>query len=85
MSCVRENYRPAPRSAPWPPFILAVNIEDAVTNSKGETIQLFKITKQGAGFRLLEKLGTDPYVYYLPSANRKYPAPGEPKSWEKKA
>ena len=31
--------------------------EDAVTNSKGETIQLSKVTKQGAGFRLLEELG----------------------------
>ena len=53
--------------------------EDAVTNSKGETIQLSKVTKQGAGFRLLEELGTDPRVYYLPPANRKYAAPGEPK------
>jgi Fe-S-cluster-containing dehydrogenase component len=53
--------------------------EDAVTNSKGETIQLSKITKQGAGFRLLEDLGTDPRVYFLPPANRKYAAPGEEK------
>jgi molybdopterin-containing oxidoreductase family iron-sulfur binding subunit len=53
--------------------------EDAVTNSKGETIQLSKISKQGAGFRLLEELGTDPRVYFLPPANRKYAAPGEPK------
>jgi molybdopterin-containing oxidoreductase family iron-sulfur binding subunit len=53
--------------------------EDAVTNSKGETIQLSKITKQGAGFRLLEELGTEPRVYFLPPAKRKFPAPGEPK------
>jgi len=54
--------------------------EDAVTNSKGETIQFSQVTKQGAGFRLLEELGTDPRVYYLPPVNRKYAAPGEPKS-----
>jgi len=53
--------------------------EDAVTNSKGETIQLTKITKQGAGFRLYEELGTEPRVYYLPPVKRKFPAPGEPK------
>jgi len=51
--------------------------EDAVTNSKGETIQLSKIAKTGAAFRLLEELGTEPRVYYLPPANRKYPAPDE--------
>jgi Fe-S-cluster-containing dehydrogenase component len=56
--------------------------EDAVTNSKGETIQLSKVTKQGAGFRLLEELGTEPRVYYLPAANRKYPGPNELKEKE---
>jgi Fe-S-cluster-containing dehydrogenase component len=56
--------------------------EDAVTNSKGETIQLSKVTKQGAGFRLLEELGTEPRVYFLPAANRKYPGPNELKEKE---
>ena len=52
-------------------------LEDAVTNSKGETIQLSKIAKRGAGFRLMEELGTEPRVYYLPPVSRKYPAPDE--------
>jgi molybdopterin-containing oxidoreductase family iron-sulfur binding subunit len=52
-------------------------LEDAVTNAKGETIQLSKVVKRGAGFRLLEELGTEPRVYYLPPANRKYPSPDE--------
>lgn len=52
-------------------------LEDAVTNSKGETIQLTKIAKRGAAFRLLEELGTEPRVYYLPPASRKYPGPDE--------
>ena len=53
--------------------------EDAVTNAKKETIQLSKITKEGAAFRLLEELGTEPRVYFLPPTQRKYAAPGEPK------
>ena len=52
-------------------------LEDAVTNSKGETIQLSKIAKRGAGFRLLEELGTEPRVFYLPPVSRKYPSPDE--------
>ena len=52
-------------------------LEDAVTNSKGETIQFSKIAKRGAGFRLMEELGTEPRVYYLPPASRKYPGPEE--------
>lgn len=51
--------------------------EDAVTNSKGETIQLSRIAKRGAAFRLMEDLGTEPRVFYLPPASRKYPAPDE--------
>lgn len=57
-------------------------LEDAVTNSKGETIQLSKIAARGAAFRLMEELGTEPRVYYLPPAGRKYPAPGEKTSSE---
>ena len=38
-----------------------------------------------AGFRLLEELGTEPRVYYLPAANRKYPGPNELKDAEKKS
>lgn len=52
-------------------------LEDAVTNSKGETLQLSKVAKKGAGYRLMEELGTEPRVYYLPPASRKYPAPGD--------
>lgn len=57
-------------------------LEDAVTNSKGETIQFSKIAKRGAAFRLLEELGTEPRVYYLPPSSRKYPAPDEKRQRE---
>lgn len=52
--------------------------EDAVTNSRGETLQLSKLLRDRGGFRLLEELGTKPRVYYLPADNRHYKAPGEP-------
>jgi len=57
-------------------------LEDAVTNAKGETIQFSKIAQRGAAFRLLEELGTEPRVYYLPPANRKYPSPEEKQARE---
>jgi len=56
--------------------------EDVVINSKGETIQFSKIAKKGASFRLMEELGTEPRVYYLPAENRKYPSPEEKKQIE---
>jgi Fe-S-cluster-containing dehydrogenase component len=52
-------------------------LEDAVTNGKGETVQFSKIAKRGAAFRLLEELGTQPRVFFLPPSGRKYPAPDE--------
>jgi molybdopterin-containing oxidoreductase family iron-sulfur binding subunit len=52
-------------------------LEDAVTNGKGETVQFSKIAKRGAAFRLLEELGTNPRVFFLPPSSRKYPAPDE--------
>ncbi len=52
--------------------------EDAVTNSKGQTARLSRLLRDNAGFRYMEELGTKPRVYYLPAANRRSAAPGEP-------
>ena len=52
-------------------------LEDAVTNSKGETMQFSLIAEKSSAFRLMEELGTEPRVYYLPPVNRKYPSPEE--------
>ncbi len=52
-------------------------LEDAVTNSKGETERFSRLLKDRAGYRFMEELGTEPRVYYLPPKNRMYPAPGE--------
>jgi len=49
--------------------------EDAVTNSQGETVRFSKLVVEQAGYRLLEELGTEPRVYYLPPRQRVYPAP----------
>lgn len=52
--------------------------EDAVTNSKGETVRLSRLLEERAGYRYMEDLGTEPRVYYLPPKNRMYPTPGKP-------
>lgn len=46
--------------------------EDAVTNSKGETLPLRKMLSENAAFRLREHLGTGPSVFYLPQKSRTY-------------
>lgn len=51
--------------------------EDAVTNSQGETVRFSALVKEQAGYRLLEELGTEPRVYYLPPRQRVYPPPPE--------
>lgn len=50
-------------------------VEDAVTNSQGETVRFSELIKENAGYRFLEELGTEPRVYYLPPRKRIYPAP----------
>ncbi|MCL6552485.1 MAG: 4Fe-4S dicluster domain-containing protein [Firmicutes bacterium] len=49
--------------------------EDAVTNSQGETVRFSALVTEHAASRLLEELGTEPRVYYLPPRRRLYPAP----------
>ncbi|MBI2794524.1 MAG: 4Fe-4S dicluster domain-containing protein [Ignavibacteria bacterium] len=44
--------------------------EDSVTNGSGQSFQLSKLLKDRAGYRLMENLGTQPSVYYLPPSDR---------------
>ena len=44
--------------------------EDTVTNGSGQSFQLSKLLKDRAGYRLMESLGTEPSVYYLPPSDR---------------
>jgi Fe-S-cluster-containing dehydrogenase component len=46
--------------------------EDTVTNGD-ETVRFSELIRDGAGYRLMEDLGTKPSVYYLPPSNRLFP------------
>ncbi len=50
-------------------------LEDAVSNSQGETKRLSALLKDNAGYRFLEELGTEPRVWYLPPRNRAFSGP----------
>lgn len=58
-------------------------LEDLVTNSRGETFKFSKLIQDNGGYRFLDELGTHPRVWYLPPRDRKYvppqPEPGHPK------
>ncbi len=46
--------------------------EDTVTNGE-DTFRLSELLKNRGGYRLMEDLGTEPRVYYLPPVNRNFP------------
>ena len=46
-------------------------LENAMTNSEGDTILLDKTLKERAGFRWKEEEGTKPRVFYLPATEEK--------------
>lgn len=46
--------------------------EDAVTCYDGTTTKLSQLLQDGAAYRFMEELGTEPRVYYLPPTNRLY-------------
>lgn len=50
-------------------FFFGDAYEDTVTNGD-ETFRLKKLLENRAGYRLLDHLGTEPSVYYLPPSNR---------------
>ncbi len=41
-------------------------LEDMVTNGRGETVRFSKLIQDNGGYRYLEELGTNPRVWYLP-------------------
>lgn len=50
-------------------FYFGDRYEDTVTNGE-ETVRLSKLLRDKAGYRLMEDLGTEPSVYYLPPKDR---------------
>jgi molybdopterin-containing oxidoreductase family iron-sulfur binding subunit len=50
-------------------FYFGDKYEDTVTNGS-ETVRLSELLEDKAGYRLMEGLGTEPNVYYLPPSDR---------------
>lgn len=50
-------------------------LEDAVTNSKNETIPFAETVSEQGGYRFMEELNTQPRVFYLPPRRRLYSPP----------
>jgi Fe-S-cluster-containing dehydrogenase component len=75
---IKEGKLPACVTAcPMGAIYFGDQVEDAVTNSQGETVRFSELIRQNAGYRFMEELGTEPRVYYLPPRKRIYPAPPE--------
>jgi len=73
---IKEGKLPACVSAcPMGAVYFGDQVEDAVTNSQGETVRFSELIRQNAGYRFMEELGTEPRVYYLPPRKRLYPVP----------
>ncbi len=73
---IKEGKLPACVTAcPMGAIYFGDQVEDAVSNSQGETVRFTELIQQSAGYRLMEELGTEPRVYYLPPRKRLYPAP----------
>lgn len=73
---VKEGKLPGCAAAcPMGAIYFGDQVEDAVTNSQGETVRLSELIKENSGYRFMEELGTEPRVYYLPPRKRVYPAP----------
>ncbi|MHB1146410.1 MAG: 4Fe-4S dicluster domain-containing protein [Lutibacter sp.] len=67
---IKENELPhCVTACPNGVFYFGDKYEDTVTNGE-ETLRFSKLLKDKSGYRLMEGLGTQPSVYYLPPANR---------------
>ena len=67
---IKENKLPhCVTACPNGVFYFGDKYEDTVTNGE-ESLRLSKLLEDKSGFRLLESLGTEPSVYYLPPVDR---------------
>ncbi|MBT8254245.1 MAG: 4Fe-4S dicluster domain-containing protein [Flavobacteriaceae bacterium] len=67
---IKENILPhCVTACPNGVFYFGDKYEDTVSNGE-ETLRFKKLLKDKAGYRLLEGLGTEPSVYYLPPTDR---------------
>ncbi len=51
-------------------FLFGDAYEDTVTNGSGQSYRLSELLEEKAGYRLMEGLGTEPSVFYLPPVDR---------------
>lgn len=58
------------KACPNDVFAFGDMYEDAVTNGSGTTFKLSELLKERGAHRLMESLGTEPSVYYLPPVDR---------------
>ena len=75
--CAWACFPPARTPARWARSISATNSRTPSPTAKARPCSFPRSRQTGAGFRLMEELGTEPRVYYLPPVNRKYPSPEE--------
>lgn len=67
---IKENELPhCVTACPNGVFYFGDKYEDTVTNGE-ETLRFSELLKKKSGYRLMEGLGTEPSVYYLPPADR---------------
>ncbi len=67
---IKENVLPhCVTACPNGVFYFGDKYEDTVTNGE-ETLRFKQLLEDKAGYRLLEELGTEPSVYYLPPVDR---------------
>ncbi len=57
-------------SCPNDVFYFGDKYEDVVTNGSGQSVKLSKLLEDRAGYRYMDKLGTQPSVFYLPPVER---------------
>ncbi len=57
-------------SCPNDVFYFGDKYEDTVTNGSGQSVRLSKLLEERSGYRLMDGLGTQPSVFYLPPVER---------------
>jgi molybdopterin-containing oxidoreductase family iron-sulfur binding subunit len=77
-SLLRKGQLPAcAANCPMGAIYAGDELEDIVTNGRGESAKFSKLIQDSSGYRYLEELGTKPRVWYLPPRGRQF-APPQP-------
>lgn len=75
-SLMRKGQLPAcAANCPMGVIYAGDELEDIVTNGRGEAVKFSKLIQDNAGYRYMDELGTAPRVWYLPPRGRQYSPP----------